>query len=454
MQIGAGKTLFSDNFSTNGQISSAKWNYNKFEDGGSFYGRTQQRQELPSSSDGVLHLKLDTFHKGNLNNPTPSFLGSEAITKLAFGPAKGAGISFEVKARLVDTQGGIVGGFFPFVTLPNDRHDEIDFEALSNDLVAGRNRIQTNIYANEPLGEGHPAFKPIATPLNKFHTYRIEWLPDRVRWFVDGKMVRVDTDHVPKHAMNLHLNIWAPAAEWAAAFDGNFKPVDKAGLNKTYTFDVTSALVQELASQTGTKAVDSLTGTDSGDWLDGNGGDDKLAGGKGHDKLIGAGGDDTLQGGAGADTLVGGAGDDEMAGGAGDDRLSGGAGADTLVGGAGADRLEGGADADRFVFQETADSPAGVTRDTIADFSSEEGDKIDVSQIDANATAAGDQAFEFIGKKAFTGNAGDPDQRGELRYAVVADGVVVSADVDGDGDADFEVFLAAVTSLKGADFVL
>ena len=54
-QIGATAILFEDNFSTNGPINSAKWHFNEFSSGGSFYGRTQQRQELPSASNGVLN---------------------------------------------------------------------------------------------------------------------------------------------------------------------------------------------------------------------------------------------------------------------------------------------------------------------------------------------------------------------------------------------------------------
>jgi len=433
-----GTELFKDNFkdvSPDGKINKDLWHFNKFEDGGSFYGRTQQRQELPTASNGVLHLKLDTYHKGNDDHP-PSFLGSEAITDKKFGIVNGAGVAFEVKAKLVNMQGGIVGGIFPYVNLPNDRHDEIDFEALSNDLVKGRKQIQTNIYANEPLGAGHPVFKPISTALNQWHTYRIEWLPDRVIWRVDGQVVRTETKFVPKNPMNLHLNIWAPAADWAEAYDASFNPTKNPGQNKTFTFDVTSALVERLANANGSNKADQFAGSASNDWLDGNKGDDRLSGAAGLDRLIGADGNDTLRGGAGADTLSGNQEDD------------------VLIGGAGADRLAGGPGADMFTFTSPQESPAGKGRDTIVDFTPEEGDKIDLSEVDANASVDGDQAFKFIGKKAFTGNDGDPQDRGELRYEKAEGGVVVSADVNGDGEADMEIFVADVDSLKVGDFLL
>jgi hypothetical protein len=46
----------------------------------------------------------------------------------------------------------------------------------------------------------------------------------------------------------------------------------------------------------------------------------------------------------------------------------------------------------------------------IVDFSGASGDRIDLSMLDANPKLAGNQAFSFIGKTAFTGKTG------ELRY--------------------------------------
>lgn len=80
---------------------------------------------------------------------------------------------------------------------------------------------------------------------------------------------------------------------------------------------------------------------------------------------------------------------------AGHDRLFGGAGADRLVGGTGNDVMTGGGGADRFVFNAVSDSPWTSAGDTITDF--QKGlDKIDLSGIDANVHAAGNQAFAKV----------------------------------------------------------
>ncbi len=141
---------------------------------------------------------------------------------------------------------------------------------------------------------------------------------------------------------------------------------------------------------------------------------------------IGGSGDDLIRGNDAANGLYGGAGAD---------RLEGGVGADTLMGGAGRDMLFGQDGADRFIF--TASS-VGKYRaaDFVADFSDADGDKIDLTAIDAKRFVKGDQKFHFIGAHEFTGKAG------ELRFVKGK----VLGDVNGDGRADFKL------AVDGSDF--
>jgi hypothetical protein len=235
------QTLFFDDFSA--PLSPSQWNYNQFSSGGSFYGRTQQRQSLPQVSNGLLHLQLDTF---NPTGPGNSFLGSEAITTQSFTIDAG-GIAFEASARIVSSVPGLVGGFFGYnFNNATGLHSELDTELLGNDAAAGRNRAQTNVYSNEPLGAGHPQFVPLAD-LTRFHTYRMEWFPDRVRWLIDNQLVREDTAHIPQGALALHLNIWAPAQDWIEAFSASLQPTANPAANVSYFVDVDYVRVARLA---------------------------------------------------------------------------------------------------------------------------------------------------------------------------------------------------------------
>jgi Ca2+-binding RTX toxin-like protein len=152
-------------------------------------------------------------------------------------------------------------------------------------------------------------------------------------------------------------------------------------------------------------------------------------------------------------TGTGNSGINKLTGGSGNDSLDGAGGNDTLIGGAGADTLTGGTGQDRFVFASASDISSGGANDLIWDFSHAQGDKIDLSAIDADTTLAGTQHFAFIGSNAFTGTPGTPHP-GELHYAVTATGLTISGDTDGDGTADFNLDLHNVNTLVGTDFVL
>ncbi|HEX8222569.1 MAG TPA: calcium-binding protein [Allosphingosinicella sp.] len=133
-------------------------------------------------------------------------------------------------------------------------------------------------------------------------------------------------------------------------------------------------------------------------------------------------------------------------GGGGHDTLFGGAGADRIIGGGGADSLTGGAGADTFRYDAATDSVAGLS-DLIGDFASGS-DRFDLSRIDANANAAGNQAFTWIGSAAFHGVAGElrSFEQGGYRW--------IQGDTDGDGDGDLVIALQPGAPLAATDFLL
>jgi Ca2+-binding RTX toxin-like protein len=138
---------------------------------------------------------------------------------------------------------------------------------------------------------------------------------------------------------------------------------------------------------------------------------------------------DTIRGTVWSDKLQGLAGNDLLRAGAGADVMLGGFGKDTLVGGLGKDVLMGGGHADVFDFNIVADSVAGAGRDSITDFARGY-DKLDLRGIDADTDGtAGNQAFLWIGGKAFSG------VDGQLRMSAG----LLQGDTNGDKAPDFEI---------------
>ena len=139
-------------------------------------------------------------------------------------------------------------------------------------------------------------------------------------------------------------------------------------------------------------------------------------------------------------------------GGAGNDTLTAGDGADLLIGGGLADTLAGGAGVDTFRYDAAADS-ALATPDLIVDFVTGT-DKIDLSRIDANTIAGGNQAFTWIGSSAFSGTG--TGSAGQLRvYQDGGGSWHVEGDTNGDGVADFAiVFQLGTAAPVQSDFLL
>ncbi|MES2492637.1 MAG: right-handed parallel beta-helix repeat-containing protein [Pseudomonadota bacterium] len=185
----------------------------------------------------------------------------------------------------------------------------------------------------------------------------------------------------------------------------------------------------------GSTGVDTLYGHGGADVMQGNVGDDTMFGGAGNDNVMGNEGNDRLDGGDGNDTLSGAGGNDVLIGGAGNDRLDGGSGSVTSTGGTGTDL---------FIFRTLDKTTAAV----ITDFSSAQGDRIDLTLVDSRTGTLADDYFRFIGTSNFTKSAG------QLRYSVVDGDTHVYGDVNGDGLADFDMVLQNVTRVDIGDFIL
>jgi Ca2+-binding RTX toxin-like protein len=186
-------------------------------------------------------------------------------------------------------------------------------------------------------------------------------------------------------------------------------------------------------------SIENLTGSNYADTLKGDNGDNVLRGLDGQDTLMGRGG---------VDILWGGGGDDQMHGGNWGDTLFGEAGNDYLVGGYGIDDLYGGAGADTFVWDDGETGASVLLADDIVDFNAAEGDRIDLSSIDANIVADGNQAFTFIGNAAFSGAPG------EARYYHSGGNTYIEMQTGTSADPEGVIRLAGIHTPEASWFYL
>ena len=249
----APKVLLSDSFAGHA-LNSSLWHIPPFDPGGStFVGRTQFRVSTtaspPNVSKGAVHLVLDTYNPTMLPNQ-PSLYGTELISNRLFQPADGTGIDVTVRAKLnARIPGGIVGGIFLYQLKSGGLHDEIDTELLTNQVATGTNNVETNVFSDQPLGAGSPVLSPPSPRgrLSSYHTYEIRWFPgSSVTWLMDGKTIRRQTTTVPSGPMQVYLNLWAPASDFAQAFNAGIQPTASRTANQEFEMDVEKVVVKSI----------------------------------------------------------------------------------------------------------------------------------------------------------------------------------------------------------------
>ncbi|MDQ0463370.1 Ca2+-binding RTX toxin-like protein [Caulobacter ginsengisoli] len=233
----------------------------------------------------------------------------------------------------------------------------------------------------------------------------------------------------------------------------------------------------------GGTGIDTLSGGDGNDVLDGGVGADAMTGGLGDDTFyVDDAGDTTVEAsGQGSDTvratasvtlaanienlvlegvgnidgtgtsainaMTGNAGANMLDGLAGDDVLKGMNGDDFLIGGTGSDIMVGGAGADTFVIRQESIHVSGpIEIDTVNDLLAGQGDRLDLSAIDADSSTGGDDAFHLVGSFSH--------QAGEMTLSFAGGITTLQLDVNGDGLADYRMKISGDVHLDSGGWLL
>ena len=194
---------FVDTFKT---LDSARWYISDGWNNGAHQNCTWTKNNI-KVEDG--HLQL-TFNNTPLKER--KFSCAEIQTKQRFGYG-----TYEVRMKAADIS-GLNSAFFSFIG-PVDKspHDEIDFEILGKNL----NEVQVNQYISAK-GDNEKLI-PVPGGANKaFNDYAFVWEKDRLRFYVNGKMVQDVTDpaKLPSHSQKIFLSLWGTdtLTDWMGPF--------------------------------------------------------------------------------------------------------------------------------------------------------------------------------------------------------------------------------------------
>jgi len=253
----AQSVLFVDEFNQPGRIDETRWTtpFGSGTGNPGFFGRTALRNWLSAFDQEVLTvdaagyvvLPLNTY---NPYGPGESFYGTEIDTTQLF--TVGTGLSFEARVWIDPAMpSGTVASVFAYgIDEETGLHDEIDVELLSKRYLVDDGQVDTNVYADEPLGAGHPRTSDVPGLVlrGEWNTFKTVWHADRVEWYVNGQLVDTRNEFVPQGPVGIRLNIWVAAQEWGDAYDGALQPTADPLADARYEYRVDSVRVTRLVS--------------------------------------------------------------------------------------------------------------------------------------------------------------------------------------------------------------
>ncbi|MBZ9731861.1 glycoside hydrolase family 16 protein [Mesorhizobium sp. CA18] len=194
---------FVDNFSN---FNQSRWFVSDGWTNGAHQNCTWSK-DLVRLSDGVLSLG---FEKRKLKDR--EFACAEIQTKQRYG----YGV-YEARMK-TGTGSGLNAAFFSYIG-PQDKQpwDEIDFEVLTKDP----SKVQVNSYIQGKPKNGK--LVDVEGGADKgFNDYGFVWEKDRLRWYVNGKLVHEVTnpDELPKHSQKIFFSLWGSdkLTNWMGAF--------------------------------------------------------------------------------------------------------------------------------------------------------------------------------------------------------------------------------------------
>jgi endo-1,3-1,4-beta-glycanase ExoK len=171
------------------------------------------------SVDGMLNVGLAPVPKGDRQ-----YSCGEIQTKEAYGYGT-------YEARLKTPKGsGLNAAFFTYIGAEQKKpHDEIDFEILLKDTSS----VQTTTFVNGKSGDGkvgsgqthalpHPSD-------SDFITYAMTWEPGKIRYYLDGKLVRTmdDPTTIPANPQRVFFSLWGTdtLTDWMGKMDPQTGPI-------------------------------------------------------------------------------------------------------------------------------------------------------------------------------------------------------------------------------------
>jgi hypothetical protein len=163
-----------------------------------------------------------------------------ATSIIAAKPYKGAELysnewikygKFEIRMKTIYGS-GCISAFFTYFDssyISGNVWREIDIEVFGKSHNSFQSNIITGKLEKKTMSEDVHTI-PNVTLDNEFHTYTLEWTPDYIAWYFDGKELRKTTGQqvidCREKEQSYRMNAWiSDVPEWVGAFNPSILPV-------------------------------------------------------------------------------------------------------------------------------------------------------------------------------------------------------------------------------------
>ena len=129
---------------------------------------------------------------------------------------------------------GVISNFFLWKDgseLENVLWEEVDIEVFGkNNATSWQSNIITTTSASQDEREDdHEVHTAPYSFGDSYHTFTMEWLPNQVRWLVDGQLIREDNGGLASRLISpaqARLNFWPPnIVEWVGEWNDDILPL-------------------------------------------------------------------------------------------------------------------------------------------------------------------------------------------------------------------------------------
>ncbi len=188
------------------RIDSSRWYVSDGWVNGNHQGCTWSRDNVRVER-GVLTLR---------HTKAPNHLRGLKCAEIRTNSRLGFGL-YEARIRTA-AGSGLNTAMFTYSGPPlTDVHDEIDFEFLGKTP----NKVQLNYFVS--ARGGHESIESLGTNASVgFNNYAFEWLPESIKWYVNGHLVRVAAGPMrPSVAGQFMLTLWSGSSDvdaWLGKF--------------------------------------------------------------------------------------------------------------------------------------------------------------------------------------------------------------------------------------------